>query len=167
VPQYVSGPILINAAPIPQERLDAGGWFLRSFSTTMGIVVAIVAVLGSVSALVCGGCLVISGSILSATRPSTARVDLSSTEIAKKIALPYLSKHGIDELDDSTALVSSPTEIQLVGSSKNTSWGQRIWFKVDFDAEAYSRSGKLELKSVSIDGKVVYDKASESPLKGE
>lgn len=62
-PQFAAPPPTIIVAGHREPRLEAGGWFTRAFSTTSGVVLALLLfaalIIGVPIVVVCGGCLLV------------------------------------------------------------------------------------------------------------
>lgn len=59
-PGQQAQPIVIHAGTYADPRLNSAGWFARAFSTTAGVLLAIMTILGAIVALTCGGCVFLS-----------------------------------------------------------------------------------------------------------
>ena len=123
-----SAPVLINTAPQLEPRLGSVGWFGRSFGTTMGVILAILAIPAALSLLVCGGCLMIAGgtgSVMHGALATQAQYDA-----ARQAAAEELARHGVTQLSPGATVALSDYTANVVGLAvrDNEVVNAQVWF---------------------------------------
>jgi len=138
----------------PLRRLEAGGWFARSFGVTAGVIVA---TLAAIMLLVGGAWSVLYWNAIESE--ANARRNLSKTvkqletltEQAKRFAIPRLEQHGITHLSNDTGAVERDGDVILVGTGKAKTGGLKD-FVVRYHVASFGKEQRWELQSLIIDG---------------
>lgn len=151
---------VLITSPRPQSRLQAGGWFSRAFTTTSGILLAVllftVAILGVITLVVCGGCFVVFEGTSQAMKKTVDKIEadpLRLTSTAKRLAIPRLEKYGVVELDNTCSATELLGEVTFAGKAKNTS-GRIVSFLITWEVAEFGKEKKWQLKSLIIDGEI-------------
>jgi hypothetical protein len=153
--------ILVNTSDT-RPRLEAGGWFSRSFSSASGVLLALllftVLLVGVPVVLVCGGCLTLlntAGKV--AEKVSEERK--SRTEKAKKFAMQHLQQRGIEKFSDGTGLVETLGETSLVGEGMDST-GRLHDIIVSWKVAEFGKTEQWELKQIIVDNEMIFDAES-------
>jgi hypothetical protein len=151
---------VLVTSPRPQPRLHSGGWFSRAFSTTSGVLVAVllfVAVLVGVPMMMfCGGCFLIAESANEASRQVLAD-NAKLTAKAKRIALGHLDKFDIVEIDSKAIAIRLGDDVVLSGAGR-TSANRLRDFSLRWRVATFDGNEHWQLKEAEIDGKPVTTK---------
>lgn len=148
------GPVNILVTSPPREpRLKSGGWFSRAFSTTSGVLIAVLLFIAVPPLVVCGGCFVVGSSAIA----TASRESRELTARAKKFALPKLREYGIQRIDRDCRAVDFLGETVLAGKGSDSSGGIHdfsvTWKVANFDGEK-----TWQMQRITIDSEVVWDK---------
>lgn len=149
----MTGPTMVVVAP-PQTRLEAGGWFTRTFLTCAGVMAAIM--------LAIAGVLVVRVTMQLERDAATMReydVFLADraklTESAIRFAKPQLAKHGIDTLSDDAFAMPYDGDVLLAGTGRAQRGGLQQ-FQVRFHVATFGKEQRWSLRSLIIEGKEHY-----------
>lgn len=138
-----------------QQRLHSGGWFARGFTTTLGVLLAVVVAFVGVYYAVKESW---RPTMEAAVAESKAR-DAARTARAKELAAPHLRKHGINDLSDDARIVEDGGDIVLVGHGRDSSGNlRRIMLR--YSVASFGGKEHWKLLSTTIDGNSVYKAAS-------
>jgi hypothetical protein len=148
---------ILVAGPQPQPRLRAEGWFTRAFSTTSGVLVAVLLFLIVLPLLLCGGLLFIGalvGAVDKASQFPDAQEAVSGTvppaivSQAQSAALPQLRRMGLRRFEGASSVKQHGDTLTLTGKSPDEAGTLRpISFTFDTSGDEW------ELIEYSLDGK--------------
>jgi len=149
----VVGPSLVIVSPAPR-RLEATGWWARSFATTAGILAAAATAIAMLIA-----CAIAIREWQSIEEVAAAKRLLKDrealTERAAEFALPHLAKHGITTTSNDTTAAPYKDDVVLVGTGRAKSGGLQK-FVVRFHVAEFGKEQRWSLRSLIIEGEELY-----------
>lgn len=140
--------IVFNTAPKPRKRLHSGGWFGRSFATTIGIVLGLLAIPLAGMFLCCGGF-----GMFAQQAGETAAADRLEV---RKMSLKTLKRYGIISISEGASAFRLGDGARLSGACLD---GQGESHDVDlsYDVNTFDGTERWEVRRLTIDGDVKQD----------
>lgn len=149
----MTGPTMVVVAP-PQTRLEASGWFTRTFLTCAGVMAAIMLVVAGI--LFATRMMLHEEAAVLRDKVEKAEAALSALTIqAKKMAAKRLEKHGIIAISDDAYAGEYEGDIVLVGTGRARSGGLQKFF-VRYHVATFGKEQRWSLRSLIIEGKEHY-----------
>lgn len=147
VPAYEQPALHIHTSRPREKRLHSSGWFSRGFSTTAGVLLAIMAVFIGLPMLACMGCFAVG----TAGMGEATRQRAASENVTREQAMAALRKHGIPEIARN-ALIDSEGPVRSIAGDAIGDDGAVHSIHIEFRISHFSDATRWELNKLVIDG---------------
>lgn len=149
-PQYQQPPMVIYAGP-RERRLEAGGWFSRALTSTLGILLAVLlfvaVIVGVPLVLLCSGLMYGGNAIQEEREALSAR--------ARSLGRERLHQVGISEVSSDAVAERIGNDVVLIGTASGRD-GRLHELRVKFRVGQFGESERWEVLNIVVDGEVEF-----------